>query len=175
MKRALFLGCGRDRRVKVRFEEEPETYTADWEVIGVDMHDADIVADMRITHTDDLAALLDPHQKKFDAIHAYDSLEHWGGLGDWRGWFDEMSVYHQLLRPGGSFRALVPIGEDALADPGHCRFFHESHFGFLTQDFYEHNKDNPITDYRWYINHWWQIKVMQRIGNHHLAVIMVPA
>lgn len=176
MKRALFLGCGRDRSIKVRYGNEPETYSDDWEVIGVDMNVeyADIHINMNLVHPVELGATFDPENKKFDDIHAYDSLEHWGKVGDWKGWFDELAVYHQLLRPGGTFRVLVPIGEDALADPGHCRFFHENHFKFLVKDFYELNKGKPISDYRWYINRWWDIKFMERIENHHLAVMMVP-
>jgi hypothetical protein len=48
-----------------------------------------------------------------------------------------MAEYHRLLKPGGHFVAIVPVGADAFADPGHTRFFTLNHFQFLSQRFYD--------------------------------------
>lgn len=178
MKRALFVGCGNNRRINVRYDDEPEHYSDDWDIVTVDINKScnpTILQDMKVLHPFEYDIVLDPNNRKFDEINAYDSLEHWGALGDWKGWFDEMTAYHEMLKPGGIFRALVPIGEDALADPGHTRFFHLNHFRFLVKEFYENNSTKSISDYRWYIKRWWEISILQKYEDHHIAIMMVAA
>ena len=112
--------------------------------------------------------------EEFDEIGAYNVLEHQGRQGDWRGWFDEMAEYHRILKPNGLFGIVVPIGEDALADPGHTRFFQKNYFGFLNQMFYAKNLElgTQMTDYRWYWKLNFDIISMTVEGGHHLGVIL---
>ena len=178
MNHALFLGCGNDRRRKVRRETEPETYPDDWKVYTVDIDPncgATCVFDMDELFDDYEGGHIPglPFLTEFDEINAFDSLEHWSRQGDFRFWFREMEYYYQLLKPGGAFNALVPIGEDAFNDPGHTRFFSLAHFLFLTESFYEVNKGKAITDYRWLIKHFWEINILETIGNHHIAVRLI--
>lgn len=130
---------------------------------------ADHVLDMSVW-----AAHLPFADESFDEIGAFDTLEHWGRQGDWRAWFDEMADYHRILKPGGEMFIIVPIGGDAFADPGHTRFIHKNHFGFLSQEFYRQNEADgtPFTDYRWYWKNDFDILHMSNEGDHHLAVIL---
>lgn len=113
----------------------------------------------------------------FDEIGAYDVLEHWGTQGDWRAYFDEFAEYWRILKPGGLMGIIVPINKDALADPGHTRFFHQNYFAFLNQQFYADNIANgtACTDYRWYWKRNFEIVVMKNDNAHHLAVILRKA
>jgi SAM-dependent methyltransferase len=168
MMSSLLIGCGSSRIKKVHEEGQQEWVGP---LTTLDMNPncgADVVWDMETRP-------LPFSDESFDEIGAYDVLEHWGKQGDWRGFFDEMAEYHRLLKPRGVFRILVPIGQDALADPGHIRFFHQNYFAFLTKAFYEENAGKPITDYRWYIKTWWTIRHLQKHGNHHLSVILEKA
>lgn len=115
--------------------------------------------------------------EEFDELAAYDVLEHIGKQGDWRGWFDEFAEYWRILRPGGLFGIIVPVGEDRFADPGHTRFIQKNHFGFLNQNFYkaclEHKQ--PVTDYRWYWRKNFNIVYMQEQEGHHIALMLQKA
>jgi SAM-dependent methyltransferase len=88
----------------------------------------------------------------FDEMAAYDVLEHIGRQGDWKGFFDEFAEYWRILKPGGEFGILVPVGQDYHADPGHTRFFSDLWFRFLNQNWYAQRlaAGEPVTDYRWY-------------------------
>lgn len=169
MKRSLLLGAGNSRVKKVHLTSEP-----DWvgELTTLDMNPkADVQWDLENRP-------LPFPDATFDELAAYDVLEHVGRQGDWRGWFDEMAEYHRILKPGGTFGIIVPEGGDALADPGHTRFFHQNHFGFLTEAFYANNlaKGAAVTDYRWYIKAWWEIVHIEHQANerenHHICVLL---
>ena len=87
----------------------------------------------------------------FDEIHAYEILEHYGRLGDWRGFFREWSEFYRVLKPGGHFCGSVPWWRSAWAfgDPGHCRVIQPEMFVFLSQDEYARQVGKtPMTDYR---------------------------
>lgn len=113
----------------------------------------------------------------FDEMGAFDVLEHIGRCGDWRAYFDEFAEYWRILKPGGLFYIIVPTGGDHFADPGHTRFFHLNWFGFLSQDFYRQalEKGQPVTDYRWYWKHNFEIARFEHAGDHHLCVILRKA
>lgn len=176
MKRVLLLGCGTSRERRIRVTEGGATDFSGDNVISVDM-------DPRCNPTycwnmnDGFPKELVLYQDgMFDEIHAYDSLEHWGQQGDWKGWLDEMGSYHDLLKPGGLFFALVPVGEDRFADPGHVRFMGTNFFTVLSQEWYKDQAKKGIHggDYRWYWKKDFKILHLQYSGDppHHLAVVL---
>lgn len=163
---SLLIGAGNSRIKKVFLDQHP-----DWtgELITLDMDPncgSSMVWDLDIRP-------LPFSDGEFDEIGAYDVLEHLGRQGDWRGWFDEMAEYHRILKPGGLMGVIVPVNADALADPGHARFFSQNHFGFLSQEFYANNLKlgAPITDYRFYWKLNFDIAYINE-NDHHLSVIL---
>lgn len=173
--RSLLIGCGRSRVKQIQYGGNTE-WAGDLTTLDVSpLCGADVVFDMqevadggRMPFEDDT----------FDECACLNSQEHWGRQGDFRGWFHEMGQIHRILKPGGLFFTLVPIGQDALADPGHCRFFQQNWFGFLSQEFYTHNEvvGSCFTDYRgwaWKLN--FDILYMEEVGGHHLAAVLRKA
>lgn len=178
MKRSLLIGAGKDRRKKVYLKDNAE-WAGELVTLDIDPHcGADVVFDLaRLTeahpHYLFRSRMLPFQDETFDELGAYDTLEHFGQQGDWRGWFTEMAEFHRVLKPGGVFGIIVPIGEDALADPGHTRFFQANWFLMLSRRFYDDAQG--VTDYRWYNTCWWDVLFMERQGNHHLAVLLGKA
>jgi SAM-dependent methyltransferase len=172
-RRSLLLGCGNNHSKRVAYADNPE-----WagELTKLDMNPncgADIVCDLD-------ARPLPFDDDTFDEMGAYDVLEHLGRQGDWKGFFDEFSEYWRILKPGGLFGIIVPINKDALADPGHTRFFSKTQFFFLNQGFYDENlgKGAPVTDYRWFYRRNFNILLMQEDSDathHHLGVVLQKA
>jgi SAM-dependent methyltransferase len=172
--RSLLIGCGKNLTKQVQYDGKAE-WTGALTTMDINPNiGADVVFDMdmvangcRMPFSDDT----------FDEIGAYNTLEHWGRQGDFRGWFYECGEYWRILKPGGLMSILVPIGEDALADPGHTRFFQQNWFGFLSQTFYEQNEvlGSCFTDYRWYWKKNFDVLYMQEHGGHHLAVVLRKA
>jgi SAM-dependent methyltransferase len=170
MQRSLLIGCGKNWTKQVQYGGIAE-WTGELTTMDISPNvGADVVFDMdavsvsrgRMPFVDDT----------FDEIGAYNTMEHWGRQGDFRGWFWECSEYHRILKPGGMMSILVP---DALADPGHTRFFQQNWFGFLSQKFYERNDvlGSCFTDYRgWAWNKDFDVLYMQEHGGHHLAVVL---
>lgn len=167
MSRSLLIGCGQSRVKQVQYGGRAEWTGA---LTTLDMNPlcgADVIWDMENLP-------LPFEDASFDEIGAYNVLEHWGRQGDFRRWFDEMAEYHRILKPGGLFGAIVPIGRDALADPGHTRFFEGNYFGFLSQKFYEGNAvlKSCYTDYRWYWKLDFDVLYLHESDGHHLAVVL---
>lgn len=167
--KSLLIGCGNDRTKKV-YRQGCEEWAGT--LVTIDMNPncgADHVLDMSVS-----CRFMPFADETFDEIGAYDCLEHWGDQGNWRWWFEEMSEYHRILKPGGTMGILVPIGGDALADPGHTRMFHPNHFGFLSQDFYKKQEvaKAPFTDYRWFWKKDFAIEHLANEGGHHLSVLL---
>lgn len=167
MERSLLIGCGTNWIKQIVLNGKDE-WTG--ELITLDMNPncgASVIWDME-------KRPIPFDENTFDEIGAYNCMEHWGKQGDWRGWFEEMAEYHRILKPNGTMGIIVPIGADALADPGHTRFFHANYFGFLNQAFYESNevKKTCFTDYRW---HWklnFDILFLEKQEDHHFAVVL---
>ena len=167
MQRSLLLGCGNSRKKIVYMGDSPD-WVGELTTLDLDTNcGADVIHDMENRP-------LPFPDETFDEIGSYNAMEHWGRQGDFRGWFDEMAEYWRLLKPGGTFGCMVPVGQDALADPGHTRFFHPNYFGFLVKKFYTDNlaKGACVTDYRWYINTWWDVLHLERAQSSHLTVLL---
>lgn len=168
MRKILLLGAGNSRQKKVYVP--PDTEEWDGELVTLDMNPdcgAHVVWDLDTRP-------LPFEDETFDELAAYDVLEHIGRQGDWRGFFDEFAEYWRILKPEGTFGIIVPMGDDALADPGHTRFFSLMQFAFLAQSFYSGNIEagNPVTDYRWYWKNNFHIDFHMEVEDHHLAVVL---
>lgn len=165
--KSLLLGCGNSRNKKIHDKDSPG-----WkgELVTLDM-DPNCGADV-IWNLENRP--LPFPDNEFDEMGAYDVLEHIGKQGDWRGFFDEFSEYHRILKPGGTFSIIVPIGDDHHADPGHTRFFSAKYFSFLVQRFYQEQIDSntACTDYRWYWKKNFEIDFIAKCENHHIGVIL---
>jgi SAM-dependent methyltransferase len=165
---SLLLGCG-NRRIKQVALNGAASFVEP--LITLDMNPncgADVVHDLEsrpLPFPDDY----------FDELAAYDVLEHIGRQGDWRGFFDEFAEYWRILKPGGTFGIVVPIGPDYHADPGHTRFFGINWFGFLDQDCYVSRltAGEPVTDYRWYWKRNFELQAFDQVGDHHLAATLM--
>lgn len=172
MMKVLLLGCGKVRRRNISTDGRIDFAEDDLTAIDIDpSSQPDIVMDLnKITEGERFSF----DDNSFDEIHAYDILEHLGKFGDWRGFFTEFGEYHRILKKGGLFYILVPVGGDALGDPGHTRIFHQNHFAFLSQEFYEREKNlgTTATDYRWFWKKDFKIEYLSKEEGHHLAVIL---
>ena len=180
-KRSLLLGCGNSREKKISIDGN----TA-WagELTTLDM-DPDCAPDFLMDY-DGLGkrSWRHPFGKRlpffantFDEIGAFDTLEHVGVQGDWRGFFLEFGEYHRILKYGGLMYVIVPINADAFADPGHTRFFHKNHFGFLAQGTYVKGLEigAAITDYRHVWDKNFDILYLEEQNAHHLAAVLRKA
>jgi SAM-dependent methyltransferase len=147
--RELLLGCGNDRRKKIRLKD----HGAEWHnLTTLDMSaetNPDVVFDL-----DRLPAERLPFEDDtFDEVHAYEVLEHFGRQGDWRGFFGQFAEFWRILKPSGLFIATTPKWDSpwAWSDPGHTRIISRESLIFLSQAQYAQVGSNPMSDYRpWY-------------------------
>lgn len=164
---SLLIGCGNSRIKKIA---PPGAVSWTGELITLDMN-PDCGAD--VVHNLDVRPL--PFKdEQFDELAAYDVLEHLGRQGDWRSFFEEFAEYWRILKPGGLFGIMSPIGNDWHADPGHTRFISEWWFRFLDQDWYADAlaRGMAVTDYRWFWKRSFRAEHLQNIDGHHLAIIL---
>jgi SAM-dependent methyltransferase len=142
--RELLIGCGNDRRKKVRHGD----IAADWSNLTT----LDIDPDAKPDVLHDLDVLPYPFDDNaFDEVHAYEVLEHCGRQGDWRGFFAQFTELHRILVPGGLLIATVPMWDSpwAWGDPGHTRVITKGTLAFLSQSAYaEEVGRTTFTDYR---------------------------
>lgn len=141
----LLLGCGTERTKRISFEDIPKRWSKD--LVTLDMDETlkpDVVHDLNIT----------PYpfdDNRFDEIHAYEVLEHFGTQGDFRGFFEQFSELHRILKPQGWLIGTCPNWDSlwAWADPGHRRVITPQTLSFLSQAEYKKQVGtNAMSDYR---------------------------
>jgi hypothetical protein len=181
--RQLLIGCGRRRDKRVWLTSEmlggaPEgagpTSNREWvNLYTLDSNPAckpDLVCDLstfdwyisrygRITSTErGLACMADDGMLRsnfWDEIHAYEVLEHLGGLGDERAFFAHFSELWRILKPGGHLLATCPsrFSSWLWGDPSHKRAILPETLIFLDQTEYMRQCDDetmrtPMSDFR---------------------------
>lgn len=142
-RRELLIGCGNDRKKRVKFDDIPEDFE--------NLTTLDLSADVGADHVHDLCVTPYPFEDNtFDEIHAYEVLEHCGAQGDWRLFFAQFYEFWRILKPGGYFCATVPAwdSEWAWGDPGHSRVINRGSVSYLDQDHYKQIGRTSASDYR---------------------------
>jgi SAM-dependent methyltransferase len=140
----LLLGCGTDRRKKVRFECIPSDWT---DLTTLDMDEG---VKPNVVWVLDSPYPLPFTDNSFDEIHAYEVLEHCGKQGDWRFFFRQFHDFWRMLKPGGYFVATVPMWDSpwSWGDPGHRRVIPKESLIFLNRGEYSQLGETAMTDYR---------------------------
>lgn len=162
----LLIGCGNNRSKRISFPEIGDKWG---ELVTLDIDDE---VDADVHH--DLSVLPLPFETgEFDAIHAYQVLEHCGRQGDWKFFFDQFYEFWRILKPGGYFCGMVPMWDSpwAWGDPGHTRVIPAQALAFLEKSAYEQVGKTSMTDYR----RWWkgdfEIVLVQE-GEHELGFVL---
>ncbi len=160
--RELLMGCGNSRAKKLTFDDN---FTWD-ELVTID-HDpncgADIIHDLDVTPWP-----LEANQ--FDAVHAYEVLEHMGRQGDYKAFFRHFGEIYRVLKHGGYLYATVPAWDDvwAWADPSHTRVIAPETLVFLDQtEYVKQVGKTPMTDFRWLWKGDFEPIACDRKGGHY--------
>jgi SAM-dependent methyltransferase len=138
--RALLLGAGNSRLLKVGVGAEPNPET----IVTLDFDAAsnpDILWDLNVKPWP-------VEDSSFEHVHAYEVLEHLGRQGDWRSFFDDFAEIYRILKPGGYLVFSCPLPESpwAWGDPSHTRIVSVESLTFLDQESYKQIGNTPMTD-----------------------------
>jgi SAM-dependent methyltransferase len=138
----LLIGCGNSREKRL-YVDQPE-----WTALTTLDINPDCGADIEW----DLERLPLPFEdNSFDALHAYDVLEHTGRQGDFRFFFAQFEDFWRILKPGGHLCGIIPAHGTiwTWGDPGHTRVINRGTLTFLVQPEYGRQiGKTPLTDYR---------------------------
>jgi len=143
MRRELLLGCGNDRRKRVKVGAMPPEFE--------NVTTLDVAPDTNPDVVHDLCVVPYPFEDNtFDEIHAYEVLEHCGAQGDWRLFFAQFSEFWRIMKPDGYMCATVPAWDSqwAWGDPGHSRIINACSISYLDQDHYKQIGHTSASDYR---------------------------
>jgi hypothetical protein len=105
---------------------------------------------------------------EFDEVHAYEVLEHLGGMGDYQFYFSLWKQIWEVLKPGGFVCATTPWWESVWAwqDPGHRRVDSLESLIYLDQKQYEAQiGKTSMSDYRRVFPPPYSLTVMQAFMN----------
>jgi len=142
----LLLGCGHDRKRRIRPPGTPEGWT---DLITADINPAvspDLIVDLDTLKWRHAFGTFEP----FDEVHAYEVLEHVGQQGDVLGFFSTFYNIWSVLKPGGYLCATTPSRYSAWlwGDPGHRRVILPESLTFLCRPNYQQLGRTQMSDYR---------------------------
>lgn len=140
----LLLGCGA-RTVKDVVTRGSKEFVSPVRLDINPDHKPDVVWDLNVRP-------LPFADNSFDEIHAYEVLEHIGKQGDYKGFFEEFTEYHRILKPDGLLVVSVPMWNSVWAwgDPSHTRVINSGSIVFLSQKQYQSQIGHTsMTDFRY--------------------------
>lgn len=164
MNRELLIGCG-----------------ANWSRLFskdlVDLTTLDINPDHRPDVVWDLTQLPLPFDgDSFDAIHAYEVLEHTGSQGDYRFFFAQFEDFWRILKPGGILVGTAPAPGTrwVWGDPSHSRAIQPESFIFLDQTNYTAQVGRtPMSDFRYIYRADFSVQICKVDGDRLIFVLQV--
>lgn len=144
----LVLGCGNSKRQNIFVGEHiGPLFTDNFKKVVTLDKDEDCKPDI----VWNLENFPWPINEEFEEIHAYEVLEHLGGIGDYESFFATWREIWKALKPGGLVCATTPWWEShwAWQDPGHRRIYSIGLLGYLCQAEYDRQIGvTAMTDYR---------------------------